>query len=175
MSSISLNGASPALYTLLSATTDNNPLVQDGSSVSSTTGQAGGTEFKNPFLAGSSFDGTADSNFFQSLQQSVAGALTSVQGNTSADPNQVIEQAITNALKQAGGSSSSDSDSDSDSNTSTSAGQSLSDTLQSYGISPQQFQTDFLSAVQQSQQGQTVDPSTVFSGFPTGLSVNTAG
>jgi hypothetical protein len=173
MSSISLNGASPALYTLLSATTNNNPLVQDGSSISSTDGQAGATEFRNPFLAGSSFDGTPDANFFQSLQQSVAGALTSVQGNTAANPNQVIEQAITNALQQIGGGSTSDSDSNSD--TSTNAGQSLSDTLQSYGISPQQFQTDFLSAVQQSQQGQTVDPSTVFSGFPTGLSVNLAG
>ena len=186
MSSISLNGASPALTQLLYGTSNANPALDGSGSISATAHAPGAIQLRNPYESGDQFGVSPDANLFQSIQQSVTSALASVQGDTAADPNQVVQNAIAQAIKQTGTNStsstpSSDPDGDGEvtnstqSTDSSSPTQSFFDTLQSNGINPQQFQNDFLSAVQQAQQGGSVDPSTVFNGFPTGLSVNTAG
>jgi len=171
MSSISLSGATPALYPQLTATTTNDALLDNSAGVSSTEQTEGSLGARNPFLSGGQFDPSPDANLFQSIQQSVTSALSSAQGNSAADANQVVQQAISQAIQQSGTGSTSSTGNDGG----TDSTQSFFDTLQSYGISPQQFQSSFLSAVQQAQQGGGIDTSSVFSGFPTGLSVNTAG
>ena len=115
---------------------------------------------------------------FGKIEQAVTSALQSAQSSGSTeDPNQIVQDAITKVLDQAQNGSSSTSDPDGDGSSATQASgnsQSFSQMLQAMGVDPQQFHSDFLSAVQAAQGGQ-VDPSTAFQSFPPGTSVNTTG
>jgi len=129
---------------------------------------------------------------FKQIQSAVTSALQSAQANgTDQDPNQVIEDAISSVLKNAGNGTSAtgstatgarqsvaypDGDGDTDANGaaegSESAKQSFFQGLQALGVDPQQFHQDFLAAVQNAQNG-NVDPSTAFQSFPPGSGVDT--
>jgi len=189
MSSISLNTGTQSLYSLLgntnASTNTQNPLLE--ALANSDSGESGS---QSPLvtLDGAGQSSSSDGVLFQKLQQAVTTALTSIQSGSTADPNQVVQNAIASVLNP-GGSSSSDSDGDNDGSASvtsstsgTSGASSQSSTTQAFlqalssnGINPQQFQSDFLSAVSQAQQGGQIDAGSVFSGFPTGLAVDTVG
>jgi hypothetical protein len=184
MSSISLNGASPTLLYPLLAGASNDPLLAGNTQAVPELGGPNASAYQQsltPAAAGQANRPSAA--LFQQVQQAVTGALQSAQGNSSADPNQIVEQAITSVIQQALSSASTSGAADSDdgapsTDTAASANQSgiqaFFQELQANGVNPQQFRSDFLSAVQQSQQGTNVDPGTVFGSFPTGLSVDTA-
>jgi hypothetical protein len=140
--------------------------------------------------------GGGGGSLFSEIQSAVSTALQSAQTNGSAsDPNKVVEDAIAQVIKnhQNGASgtqnqtspSATDPDGDGDtaaaSTGSTGSTNSTGSTdrstfdqlLQSNGIDPQQFQKDFLSAVQTAQNGGSADASDVFSNFPPGSVVDT--
>ncbi len=132
--------------------------------------------------------GGGGSNFFSQIQQTVTSALQSAQSSGTSDPNEVVEDAITSLLKNMGiGSNSAaagttnslvDADSDADASGAVSSGnsaqQSFQSLLQSVGISPQQFQSDFLTAVREAQGG-SVNPGTAFNSFPPGTTLDVMG
>ncbi|HEX4056300.1 MAG TPA: hypothetical protein VHX86_18725 [Tepidisphaeraceae bacterium] len=131
--------------------------------------------------------GSSGGNFFSQIQQTVTSALQSAQSNGTSDPNGVVEDAITSLLKNMGVGSNSaaegtnstgDSDSDTDASggvdSATSAQQSFQSLLQSAGISPRQFQSDFLSAVREAQGG-SINPGTAFNSFPPGTNLDVTG
>jgi hypothetical protein len=131
---------------------------------------------------------------FQQLQSAVSGALQSAQGNSSADPNQIIQDAIEKVMKNAGAgganaasgalaqASGSDPDGNGDSdapgkanNDGGAKNQAFVQMLQSYGVSPQQFHQDFLAAIKDAQQNSNTDPRTALQSFPPGSAVDTQG
>src|SRR5579884_1828164 len=122
---------------------------------------------------------------FSKIESAVTDALQSAQasGNTS-DPNQVIQDAIAKVFKDNGiggpsstttGQKANGADRDNDGDTHAAgqadgndpAQQAFLQTLQSFGVDPQQFHADFLAAVKDAQGGQ-VDPSTVLKNLPPG-------
>jgi hypothetical protein len=118
---------------------------------------------------------------FKKIQSAVTEALQQAQSDPSADPNQIIESAIQKAL-ESGSSPSTDADSTAAASTTTAPTttdpaasddqSSFSQTLQSLGVTPQQFHEDFLNAVKSAQAG-NVDPSAAFQSFPPGSEVDT--
>lgn len=133
--------------------------------------------------------GGGGGNFFSQIQQTVTSALQSAQSNGTSDPNEVVEDAFTSLLKNMGfgtnsaaaGTTNSSAGTDSDAadasgrvDSGNSAQQTFQSLLQSVGVSPQQFQSDFLTAVKEAQGG-SVNPSTAFSGFPTGTTLDVTG
>jgi hypothetical protein len=187
MSSISLNGASSVLYPQLSAN-NTDPLLAPNSSAPSAALESTLSQSDNGSLASTSHRPHQHSELFHQVQKAVTSTLQSAQANNSANANQLIEQAITNliqnTLSQSTSPASTDSDGDSqNTGTSTTGSSAASSTnsqsaffqaLESNGVNPQQFRSDFLAAIQQAQQTGTANPSTVFSAFPPGLSVDTA-
>lgn len=186
MSSVNLNPASSILFSQLSGT-NNDPLLSANSSgnptlLESTLAQE--QQQDSALLTTLSRPRTSPGELFQQIQQAVTTALQSAQSNSSANPNQLVEQAIAGVVQQtlsgsastsAYSSSSADIDGDGDSQTGTADSQTaFNQTLEANGISSQQFRSDFLAAIQQAQLSGSADPSTVFSSFPTGLSVDTA-
>jgi len=126
---------------------------------------------------------------FGQIQSAVTTALQSAQANGSADPNQIIQDAIEKVLQGGAGSQSAGtaeqaatSDADGDANAAPTSQAGTTDTnsqtffqmLQSLGVDPAQFHKDFLAAVQAAQGGQ-VDPGTAFQSFPPGVAVDTNG
>lgn len=126
---------------------------------------------------------------FAKVQQAVTSALEAAQSSgSSTDPNQVIQDAIKQAFQQnqAGGASATpaasgtDADGGQDGSAATggstspdAARQAFAQTLQSFGVSEQQFHADFAAAMQGAQGGQ-VDASAAFKSFPAGSVVDTA-
>lgn len=117
------------------------------------------------------------------IQDAVTSALQSAQSTGSASsPNKIVEDAIAKVLGNNNtGVSSTRQDADGDNDGSTGAStsatanmQSFFQTLQSFGVSPQQFQQDLLSAVKDAQNG-TVNTSTAFQNFPVGSTLDTVG
>jgi len=202
MSSISsVGGNSVALYFQnLSATSNasaSNAVTT--TSPTTTTSSTGGTDASQAIQGGRRHHhGHADagkSEFFQQLQTAVSGALQSAQqGGT--DPNKVIEDAISQIFKNNANATSpssakanqpasvNDSDGDGDGSpaeaggpagkTQNSALQSFFNTLQSYGIDPQQFHQDFLTAATSAQNGAS-NTSTAFQSIPPGTLIDTIG
>jgi len=120
---------------------------------------------------------------FQQIQSAVTQALQQASSDPNADPNQIIEDAIQKAIQS--DPSSSDDPSTASSTTSapsTASTPSTADSsggivgfvqsLQSYGVTPQQFHQDFLNAVKNAQNG-NVDPAAAFQSFPPGVGVDT--
>ena len=90
----------------------------------------------------------------QKLQETVTNALQAAKASGStADPNKTIQDAISKILKgfgtSASGGTASDSDSDSDSSTAadSTTGTSFADVLKSFGVTSDDFQNDFQSAI----------------------------
>lgn len=123
--------------------------------------------------------------FFQQIQSAVTQALQSAKSDSSADPNQVVQDAIAKVLQNRGtdsaqtagnsGTTSPNAPAAADGSTGQNGDasrQAFMQLLQANGIDPQQFHSDFLAAIQNAQGGQ-VDPSTAFKSFPTGSGVDT--
>jgi len=128
-------------------------------------------------------------SFFSQIQSAVASALQSAQSSgANSDPNEVIQSAIAQVFKNqqniTSGTTSQASATDTDGNGDTdSAGtaenggvmakSAFAQLLQSNGVDPEQFHSDFLAAIQSAQNGGSADSSSVFSAFPTGSAVDT--
>lgn len=123
--------------------------------------------------------------FFQQIQTAVTQALQSAKSDSSADPNQVVQDAIAKVLQSHGMSSAQTSSSTGTASQGATAGatgstgqggdasrQAFMQLLQANGIDPQQFHADFLAAIQQAQGGQ-VDPSMALQSLPAGSAVDT--
>jgi hypothetical protein len=118
------------------------------------------------------------------IQDAVTNALQTAQSSgSSSDPNKIIEDAIAKVLQNnnaasTGAMQGSTGDADGDGGGSTGAsatqGQSFQQLLQSFGVSPQQFHQDFLSAVKDAQGGQ-MNPLTALQSFPVGSMVDVIG
>ncbi|HZZ72220.1 MAG TPA: hypothetical protein VFE24_08195 [Pirellulales bacterium] len=122
---------------------------------------------------------------FKKIQDAVTSALDAAQNDPSADPNSIIEQAIagvfsgssdpsqasaSGAAGSATGGAASGSNVASVAAPGASSGDSsdpFAQLLQSLGVSPQQFHTDFLNAIQDAQSGQ-VNASTALQSIPSG-------
>jgi len=129
------------------------------------------------------------SALFQQVQSVVSSALQSAQqSGSTADPNQVIQSAIAQIFKNqqnAGGGKSgqpsaavNDPDGDTDTpgvadSDAAANKNAFAQLLQSNGVDAQQFQQDFLSAVQSAQSGGGADASSVYAGLPPGSLVDT--
>ncbi|MDB5303245.1 MAG: hypothetical protein JWM97_794 [Phycisphaerales bacterium] len=131
---------------------------------------------------------------FKQIQDAVTSALQQAQSSgTTADPNKIIESAIAKVLKNAGSATSSTgaagqaasaaSDGDGDhsrstggtTNAASSSGRNpFLKALQSLGVSPQQFHSDFLAAIQDAKAGNP-NPATAFQSFPPGTTLDTIG
>lgn len=112
------------------------------------------------------------------IQDAVTTALQSAQSSGSnADPNKIIESAIAQVLSGGSGAASgtdSDGDNDASATAPTINTQNFFQKLQAFGVTPQQFQQDLLSAVKDAQNG-TVNSSTAFQSFPLGSALNVVG
>jgi hypothetical protein len=188
MSSLSIGSAGQSLFQYLqglssvgqtSQATSNPASASTQSSVgSSTQGASGGHRHHRGAAA-----------FFRQIQAAVTSALQSAQpGGTSSstDPDQVIQSAIAQVLKNIQGTTTGTT-SQSATSTATAASGTTSATeneissaqsqfaqlLQSSGVDPQQFQNDFLGAIQSAQQGGSADPSSVLSNLPVGSLLDT--
>ena len=115
---------------------------------------------------------------------SQTGASTQAAG-TASDPNQIIEDAIAKVLKSSiaapGASADGTSTGDSTVGTPTTAApsatsgpQTFKSILQSFGVTPEQFQNDFMSAIKDAQAGQ-VNPSTALQSFGAGSLLDVVG
>jgi hypothetical protein len=142
---------------------------------------------------GAAFDKLANAitNALQSVSSTGTGTSTS-----STDPNQTITQALEKIFKNGSLGTFSDPDDDtsttatttpvsnnatptpSTSSTSTPSSSlpaSFVQTLQSFGVTAQQFQTDFTNALKNAQESGSVDVSSVFKNFPVGSVVDSLG
>ena len=123
------------------------------------------------------------SDFFSKIQQTVTNALQAAKANGSTeDPNEVVKDSIASLLKNLGvGSGSAGAPLNADTNTDepgsadpTTTQQSFQTLLQSAGITPQQFQSDFLAAIQESQNG-SANPANAFAGLLKGTALDVVG
>jgi hypothetical protein len=106
---------------------------------------------------------------FKQIEQSVTSALQSA--GPTADPNKVVQDAITKVLNGSStpkATAGADPDDDNDGTQ-----QTFVQTLQAFGITPDQFRTDLAAALQNAK-GASAGGATV-SSFPPGLFVDTAG
>lgn len=117
------------------------------------------------------------------LQDAVTSALQSAQqSGSSSDPNQVIEDAITKFLKGSMGATGTSTSPGTDPDATDAAGSndpangqsSFAQTLQSFGVTAQQFHDDFLAALKDAQ-GSQMNPTTAFQNFPPGSLIDEIG
>jgi hypothetical protein len=176
MSSVSSVGSSQDLYSVLQSLT-----AQDTSNTTTAASQIDAGQ--DP----SSTDGTSESQGHHhhhhgipsQIESAVTNALQNLQPGE--DPNQAIQDAISNQLKAAGGQTaggSSTTPTSTDPTSSTSSASSTSDAefqslLKSFNIDPQQFKQDFQTAVKNVNQGGNVDFPTLFQSFPPGSAIDT--
>ncbi len=190
-----INGSGNGLFQFLQQLSGNTsasstPTVASAAGVTTpTSGQA---------VSGASHHHKHGGGGFKKIEDAVTSALQSAQSNSSSDPNQIIEDALAKVLSADptasnpatsananGVTPAADSDGDTNSSgtsnaasatstTPSSAKQSFFQTLQSFGVSPQQFHSDFLAAIKDAQGGQ-VDPGTAFQSFPPGVNLDVLG
>ncbi len=113
-------------------------------------------------------------NLLGEIQQAVTVCQQSAQGDGGTNPNQVVEDAITKLLKNIGIGSSSAPTASTGTAPSDSANQTFAGLLQSVGISPTQFQTDFQAAVRAAQQG-SPNPNANLQSIPIGSPLDVTG
>jgi hypothetical protein len=137
---------------------------------------------------------------FKQIQSAVLSALQAAQASgasqtsgstqaagTATDPNQIIEDAIAKVLKSSiaapgaaadgtstGDSTGTTSGSTTPTTTGTTGPQTFKSILQSFGVTPEQFQNDFMSAIKDAQAGQ-VNPSTALQSFGAGSLLDVLG
>lgn len=177
MSSINSVGSGQDLYRFLQSIRSSYGSSQAG----------GGIDSDGDGCCGHCADGGQSyGGLFKQIETVVTDALNAAKSDPSSDPNQVIQNAITQFFQDNGltapgsdatGNANSDPDHDGDTDA---AGQADNDgatiqaffqLLQSLGVDPQQFRQDFLAAIQDAQNGQ-VDPNTAFQSFPPGGQFN---
>ena len=189
MSSLSINGLGNGLASFMQAIgpASSTPAKVSPTSASTTTSGAapGGRR-----LHGSHHG----SKMFSQIENAVTSALQAAQSGGASDPNQVIEDAISKVFRQtsAGGASAVssaktsgspavglDGIGDADDSGATDAGnpsnpahQAFLSTLRSFGVTPQQFQSDFLSAIKDAQQTGHVDVSSALRSLPPGSALD---
>jgi hypothetical protein len=133
---------------------------------------------------------------FSKLADAIESALQSASNSssgssTTTDPNQTITEALTKIFQNGSLNSTNGAEGDTtaqtpaagtngaNGNTGTTPAGTLPDefvqTLKSFGVTPQQFQTDLASALQTAQQSGNFDPSSVLKSFPPGSIVDTLG
>jgi hypothetical protein len=100
------------------------------------------------------------------IESAVTQALQASQSNASADPNQVIQNAITQVLN---GTNATPAPAGADDN---SVQATFAETLKQFGVDPQQFRQDLLSALQHVK-GSATGTGTTSQFFPTGSLLNT--
>ena len=184
MSSISgLGSSAQGLYSFIQSLSGSNQTSatsatpSTGSTPSAALGQVAG--------AGGHHHHHGGGGAFKQIQDAVTTALQSSQkgGDSSADPNKIIEDAIAKILQnntsasggapQGAGNANGDADGSAGSASAVN-GQSFQQLLQSFGVSPQQFRQDFLSAVKDAQGGQ-MNPATALQSFPVGSTLDLVG
>jgi hypothetical protein len=176
-----LSGSQPT-----SKTTPTTGATTNGDASSALQGVAGGHHHR-----GGGSKGAHASEFFSQIQSAVTSALQSAQSTgSSSDPNEVVQNAIAAVFKNqqniTGGAASQSGTTGSTSGASNAGGASSSSAtgnstatsafaqlLQANGVDPEQFHSDFLSAIQSAQSGGSTDPSSVFANLPTGSVVDT--
>jgi hypothetical protein len=201
MSSVSLGGISPTLYTYLQSLNSANKAAQSAPkpAVAPAKDGEGDLEGSSTSTQATSTNQQHDSGaLFQAIQSAVASALQTAQSSTATtNPNQVIQSAIAQILKtqQSGNKNTSaqknttsnapasndpDKDGDTDAPGATDSDTASKQTnfaqlLQSNGVNAQQFQNDFRAAIQSARSGGSANPGSVFSGFPTGSTLDVVG
>jgi hypothetical protein len=164
------------------------PAAAASAAVSSTSAPAGDEVQK-----GSGGHHHGHGGLFKKIESAVTSALEAAKSDPSADPNKVVEDAIAKVFKDNGGapaggaeggkggpqSAGADADGDHDGGGQgdggvNSARQAFTQTLQSFGVDPSKFHSDFLAAVQDAQGGGSSDSSgDLFKSFPPGSNVDT--
>jgi hypothetical protein len=180
MSSISASGLGQGLMQFLqqissdaqSATTD----AASSTAAATTTSTAASAAVDVPQAAGHHHRHHHGGTQIQKIQDAVTSALQSAQANGSAtDPNKVIQTAIEQVLSGTNNVTPAGNPGTTATPNGGGAVQSpFEQTLQSYGVDPQQFRSDFLAAIKDAQGGQ-VNASNVFGNFPSGTQVDTTG
>lgn len=192
----SVGGSAQSLYQFIQSlgaggTTQANPgAAPDASSSTSSASSAGAGQPQQVASAGEHHrhHRGGGGGTFQKIESAVSSALQSAQTDGNSDPNKVIRDAIAKVFQDqgagassAGAAQKSASDPDGDGNgdgpgkvdsDGNSGRQAFLQSLQSLGVSAQQFHSDFLAAVQQAQDGQ-VNVATAMRSFPPGSTVDT--
>jgi hypothetical protein len=186
MSAAIVAQAGAGLFQFLQGLTASQPSAASNASsgatanVSSGTTAAGGHHHKH------------GSGVFDKLASAITSALQSANssGGTAADANQTITQALTKIFTNgslgstgatdstsADATDSTDASDDTDATGSSTTGlpQEFLKALQSFGVTPQQFQSDLSSALKSAQQSGGFDISKLFKSFPTGSVVDAVG
>jgi len=136
--------------------------------------------------------GGGHGGLFKKVESAVTDALQAAKSDPSADPNKVVQDAIAKVFKDngvtpgAGGapgqgvgkSGVPDGDGGGDAGSAAASGaasarEAFAQTLKSFGVSEDQFHSDFLAAVKDAQSGGGADSADVFKSFPPGSSVDT--
>jgi hypothetical protein len=182
MSSIaSLSGSASGLYSFIQSLSHSNK-TSAASAASSTGPSQSAASGQITGAGGGHHHHHGGGGAFKQIQDAVTSALQGAQssGASSADPNQIIEDAIAKVLQNnnsatgaAQGTSNTTGDGPVGSANAVN-GQSFQQLLQSFGVSPQQFRQDFLSAIKDAQGGQ-MSPATALQSFPVGSTLDTKG
>jgi hypothetical protein len=108
------------------------------------------------------------------LQSAKTAAGTASAGGSISDPDQVIQDAIAKVLKSKIAAPTADAGGTTDVNATDAAPQSFEDILQSFGVTPQQFESDFSAAIKGAQNGQA-NSASVFQNFQPGSLLDITG
>ena len=186
MSTISVSGLSQFFQSVsvTSPTQANDATVQSGATTDSSSATDSSASQQVQGGHHHHHGGGGGGAFFSKIQSAVTSALQQAQSGDATDPNQAIQNAIASVME--GGNSSADGTATSTDPSATdpnAAATASSDpqqsqiaffqTLQQFGVDPQQFHQDFLAALQDAQQNGNADPSSVFGSFPPGTAVDT--
>jgi hypothetical protein len=173
----SINGAAQVVYQYVqSAPVDDQSTAGSTSSAATTADVSAAQTSTNPQVHESGHHHHhGGGEFFKQIQDAVTSALQSTAAGTSTDPNQTIEDAITQVLQNGGTSAPSTTTGVAEGASTTgnagSTQQSFAQTLQANGVNPQQFRQDFLAALKEAQGGH-VNPGVAFASFPPGVLVD---
>jgi hypothetical protein len=126
-----------------------------------------------PALGAASTQAKIPSGLLKQIEQAVTNALQTSKPTD--DPHKVIRDAITNVLKKNAGSPSSQDDaSASDTTDADGTHRTFDQTLQAYGVTPQQFRAQVLAAIHAAGASPTAGTASNISSFPPGLVLDTA-
>jgi hypothetical protein len=174
LSAVSNSGNASLAQWLQSIQKSHASQLASGTSVFNASNQPGATPAAAQIQLGKALHGSAScksggTNFFSQLRQTVTNALTIAQNSGSGeDPNQVVQSAIASLLKNMGMGSNASAmgtlaAAESNGQGPEQAGspsftEGFQKLLASANITPQQFKSDFLSAVRQVQTGSGASP-----------------
>jgi hypothetical protein len=144
MSAISSVGSNSSLYQFLQNLQQSSGL---GSATSSGSGVQGAQHHHR--------HGGGGGGLMSQVQSAVTSALQSAQASGStADPNQVVQSAIAQVLQNGSTTSAAGGTAATSGTTGSTSPQAFFQTLQASGVTPQQFLSDFMAALQSTQSAQ---------------------